>query len=64
MFEDDMPDAARNRAAIIPGEDLSAFSLEDLKERREKLVAEIARIDAVTEKKQAGKQAADAIFKL
>jgi len=62
MMEDEAPKQAKT--AIIPGEDLSRFSIEDLEERRESLTAEIARIDAETEKKRTGLAAADAIFKL
>ncbi|WP_300545106.1 DUF1192 domain-containing protein [Maricaulis sp.] len=64
MFHDDADAAsAKPKDAIIPGEDLSALSLEDLAERRALLEAELRRIDAMTEKKQAGRSAADAVFK-
>ena len=63
MIDDDMDLAAGKRNAITPGEDLDAFSLDDLAERREILLAEIARIDTITEKKKAGRSAADAVFK-
>lgn len=64
MFHDDADAAsAKPKGAIIPGEDLSALSLEDLGERRALLEAELRRIDAMTEKKQAGRSAADAVFK-
>jgi uncharacterized small protein (DUF1192 family) len=42
---------------------LSALSLDDLAERRTVLEAEIARIDEITDKKKAGLNAADAVFK-
>jgi uncharacterized small protein (DUF1192 family) len=61
-MDEDAPQTPKS--AIIPGEDLSRFSIEDLEERRETLTAEIARIDAETEKKRTGLAAADAIFKL
>lgn len=64
MFHDDDATASAPRSAIIPGEDLSALSLEDLAERRTLLEAELKRIDAMTQKKQAGRSAADAVFKL
>lgn len=65
MFHDeDGAASVSRRNAIVPGEDLSALSLVDLAERRELLLEEIARIDAMTEKKQAGRNAADAVFKL
>ena len=64
MFHDE-DGAASNKAktVITPGEDLSGLSLEDLAERRSLLEEEIRRIDAMTEKKQAGRSAADAVFK-
>ena len=64
MFHDD-ESAASNKAktAIIPGEDLSGLSLDDLAERRALLEEELTRIDAMTAKKQAGLSAADAVFK-
>ncbi|MAC38332.1 MAG: hypothetical protein CMH94_03120 [Oceanicaulis sp.] len=58
-----MPASARAKNAIIPGEDLSALSLEDLAERRALLEAELRRIDTMTDRKQAGRSAADAVFK-
>jgi uncharacterized small protein (DUF1192 family) len=64
MFNDEdgmSPDKARN--AIIPGEDLSALSLDDLAERKALCEAEITRIDAMVQKKQASHSAADAVFK-
>ncbi|WP_291841703.1 DUF1192 domain-containing protein [Maricaulis sp.] len=65
MFHDEDSIASqRARQGIIPGEDLSALSLDDLAERRALLEDEIRRIDAITEKKKAGLSAADAVFKL
>ena len=65
MFHDDETAASlRPKNAIIPGEDLTALSLEDLAERRRLLEEEIRRIDATTQNKQAGRSAADAVFKL
>jgi len=65
MFHDDDASASGRRPdAIIPGADLSALSLEDLAERRRLLEAELQRIDAMTQEKQAGRSAADAVFKL
>ncbi|MBR9824447.1 MAG: DUF1192 domain-containing protein [Alphaproteobacteria bacterium] len=55
---------SRNRKSITPGEDLSHLSLDDLAERRVILEEEIRRIDAITEKKRAGRDAADAVFKI
>ncbi|MHA6287585.1 DUF1192 domain-containing protein [Maricaulis sp. CAU 1757] len=65
MFHDDDTAASRDkRVTITPGEDLSALSLDDLAERRALLEAEIRRVDQITESKQAGRSAADAVFKL
>ncbi|ABI66862.1 MULTISPECIES: DUF1192 domain-containing protein [Maricaulis] len=64
MFHDEESIASqRAKQGIIPGEDLSALSLDDLAERRTVLEAEIARIDEITDKKKAGLNAADAVFK-
>lgn len=64
MFhDDDSAASAKAKTSIIPGEDLSGLSLDDLAERRALLEAELVRIDAMTEKKQAGLSAADAVFK-
>jgi uncharacterized small protein (DUF1192 family) len=62
MFEDDAPQKTMS-SAIIPGEDLSEFSIEDLRERRSLIEAEIARIDAAISSKQSGLQAAESFFK-
>lgn len=64
MFHDDDTAATTPpKDAIIPGEDLTALSLEDLATRRSLLEAELRRIDAMTDAKQAGRSAADAVFK-
>ncbi|MDG2045358.1 MAG: DUF1192 domain-containing protein [Maricaulis sp.] len=65
MFHDDDNAASTNGpVTITPGEDLSALSLDDLAERKALIHAEIARIDEITEKKRAGRSAADAVFKV
>ncbi|BDX00804.1 DUF1192 domain-containing protein [Maricaulis maris] len=65
MFHDEDSIASqRARQGIIPGEDLSALSLDDLAERRATLEAEIRRIEDITEKKKTGLSEADAVFKL
>jgi len=64
MIDEDMGLAARDRNTIRPGEDLDHLSLEDLAERRDLLEAEIRRIDEITAKKKAGRDAADAVFKI
>ncbi|WP_421788935.1 DUF1192 domain-containing protein [Hyphobacterium sp.] len=62
MFEDDSP-SKPNSDAIVPGEDLSDFSIEALEERKAAIEAEISRIDAVIASKQSGRAAAEAVFK-
>ncbi|GJL98166.1 MAG: hypothetical protein DHS20C06_19830 [Hyphobacterium sp.] len=62
MFEDDAPQKTPS-SAIIPGEDLSEFSIESLQERRGLIESEIARIDAMISSKQSGLQAAESFFK-
>lgn len=64
MFDDESTSSQLKKDVITPGEDLSALSIEDLAERRRLLEAEIARTDEMTEKKQAGRSAADAVFKI
>jgi len=65
MFHDEDSIASqRAKQGIIPGEDLSELSLDDLAERRATLEDEIRRIDAITEKKKVGLSEADAVFKL
>lgn len=65
MFHDDDAGASTaKKNTITPSEDLSALSLEDLAERREILEEEIRRIDEITAKKKAGRDAADAVFKI
>ena len=44
-------------------EDLDLFAVEELHERIETLEAEIARVRAQIDRKQAGRAAADALFK-
>ena len=65
MFDDDDNAATTNKpVTITPGEDLYTLSLDDLAERKELIQVEIARIDKITEKKRAGRTAADAVFKV
>ncbi|MFS2316862.1 DUF1192 family protein [Maricaulis sp. D1M11] len=63
MFHDDESPASRD-VVIRPGEDLEPYSLEELEERRQMMLDEIARIDAAAEKKRQGRSAADAVFKI
>ena len=65
MYHDDETVAQAGKQDVItPGEDLSDLSLDDLAERRAVLEDEIRRVDEITEKKQAGRSAADAVFKI
>jgi uncharacterized small protein (DUF1192 family) len=59
MFEEERP---RAKSAITPGEDLSEFSVEGLKERVEALRAEIARAEAMIASKSSHAEAAAAFF--
>lgn len=61
MFHEDAPRAKPE--GIVPGEDLSALSIEELEERKAVLEREIARAEAMIEDKQQGRAAADAVFK-
>jgi uncharacterized small protein (DUF1192 family) len=57
----------RLRGAIlfeVSREDLELYSVEELDERIESLRAEIARTEAQLGRKKAGREAADAFFKL
>lgn len=62
MFEDDAP-TKPNPDAIVPGEDLSDFSIEALEERKAAITEEISRIEAMIASKQSGRAAAEAVFK-
>ncbi|WP_091736391.1 DUF1192 domain-containing protein [Phenylobacterium immobile] len=50
------------RLAEAMREDLDLYAVEELKERREVLQAEIARVEAQIVRKQSGRAAADALF--
>jgi len=62
MFEEDAP-LKKNSNVIMPGEDLSEFSIEGLQERRDTIEGEIKRIDEMISSKQSGREAAESIFK-
>ncbi|MBO6797476.1 DUF1192 domain-containing protein [Maricaulis sp.] len=65
MFHDDEASTStKDDDTIRPGEDLSGFSLDGLAERRRLLEEEIKRIDEITDKKKAGMNAAEAVFKI
>ena len=58
------PRRGRGQALIdLVREDLDLYGVEDLKERIEHLSGEIARTEAQLSRKQAGRAAADALFK-
>lgn len=61
-MEPDEPQTVRNEP-IIPGEDLSLLSIEQLKAREGALEAEIERTRAVIESKKAGLAQADSLFR-
>jgi len=48
----------------VSREDLELYAVEELEERIDSLKAEIARTEAQLQRKQAGREAADALFKL
>ncbi|MCF8879982.1 DUF1192 domain-containing protein [Hyphobacterium sp. SN044] len=63
MFDEgDLP-LRTGRTIITPGEDLSEFSVEGLKERVELLNSEIARAEAMIQSKTAGRAAAESVFR-
>jgi uncharacterized small protein (DUF1192 family) len=58
------PRRVRGEALIaVTREDLDLYAVEELRERIELLQAEKARTEAQLERKQAGRAAADALFK-
>ncbi len=61
MFDEDAP-LKKISNAIIPGEDLSEFSIESLQDRRETIEAEITRIEEMIAFKQSGRAAAESVF--
>lgn len=60
LFEEDLP---RRRRVHEIGQDLSAISVDELRERVVQLRDEIARIEAEIASKGATRTAADAIFR-
>lgn len=65
MLEDPAPPRrARGEALIdVTREDLDLYGVDELQERIDQLQAEAARTRAQLERKQAGRAAADALFK-
>ena len=63
MFEDVPVRRQRGQAlAELAREDLELYGVDELRERIEALEAEIARSEAMINKKQSGRAAADALF--
>ena len=64
MMEEPAPPRTARGALLIElaREDLDLYAVEDLKERIAKLEAEIGRVQAALDRKQAGRAAADALF--
>ena len=65
MMEEAVEPRRRRGQALIDlsREDLELYGVEELKERIEHLGAEIGRTQAQLDRKQAGRAAADALFK-
>ena len=65
MLEEPAPPRRARGQALIDAarEDLDLYAVEELQERIEQLQAEIARTKAQMDRKQAGRAAADALFK-
>ena len=63
MFEEMTARRARGQTlAELTREDLDLYGADELRERIEALQGEIARIEAVLERKERGRSAADALF--
>lgn len=62
--DDDMSVSLKPDNTITLGEDLGNLSLDDLAARRAALEDEIRRTDDAAVKKRAGRDAADAVFKI
>ncbi len=60
MFDED--GQTPQSAQIAIGDNLAILSIDDLRSRRELLLAEIERVDAELSSKRAGKAAAEAFF--
>jgi uncharacterized small protein (DUF1192 family) len=65
MLEEPAPPRKGRGQALTEAlrEDLDLFAVEELNERIEQLEGEIGRVRAQIERKQAGRTAADALFK-
>jgi uncharacterized small protein (DUF1192 family) len=64
MEEPAPPRRGRGQALIdVTREDLDLYAVEELRERIEQLQAEAVRTQAQLDRKQAGRAAADALFK-
>jgi uncharacterized small protein (DUF1192 family) len=65
MLEEPPPPKRARGEALTEAlrEDLDLFAIQDLNERVELLEAEVRRVRAQIERKEAGREAADALFK-
>jgi uncharacterized small protein (DUF1192 family) len=65
MLEEPAPPRRARGQALVDAarEDLDLYAVEELQERIEQLQAEIARTQGQMDRKQAGRAAADALFK-
>lgn len=62
LEEGDLP-LRGQRDVITPGEDITGFSVDDLKTRIEMLHSEVARAEAMIRSKTAGREAAESVFR-
>lgn len=62
MDTDDL-EPRQGQTAALSKQDLSNFSIEDLKERIAELKAEITRCESLIESKQGSRQDAESVFK-
>lgn len=63
MDDDNLPRGKGDAASQLAGEDLSPYSQDELEERVALLKAEIARVDAHSNRAAKHRAAADALFK-
>lgn len=63
MDLDDLPQKKTGPLTDLEKEDLSTISVDELEERVQRLTAEIERVKAEIQSKQASRAAADAFFK-
>ena len=61
-MDDDLPRRISDHVRDLEKEDLSSYSIHELDDRMERLLAEIERVKILKEAKSASHAAADAIF--